>query len=108
MDAGDPSATAAYAVYCHRLRKYVGAYLAVLGGADVLTFTAGVGENVPRLRADSLAGLARLGIEIDPGRNLAPSRGSRVVSTDASAVTVLVVPTDEELAVARQAVDLVG
>ena len=108
VDAGDPSAAAAYAVYCHRLRKYVGAYLAVLGGADVLTFTAGVGENVPRLRADSLAGLAPLGIEIDPGRNLAPSRGSRVVSTDASAVTVLVVPTDEELAVARQAVALVG
>ena len=106
--AGDPAATTAYAVYCHRLRKYVGAYLAVLGGADVLTFTAGVGENVPRLRADALAGLEPLGIEVDPGRNHLPSRESRVVSTDASAVTVLVVPTHEELAVARQAVALLG
>ena len=59
VDAGDEPRAAAYAVYCHRLRKYVGAYLAVLGGADVLTFTAGVGENVPRLREDCLAGLER-------------------------------------------------
>ena len=108
LDAGDEAAAAAYAVYCHRLRKYVGAYLAALGGADVLTFTAGVGENVPRLREDCLAGLAPLGIEVDPARNRADSRESRVVSTDASAVTVLVVPTNEELAIARQAVALLG
>ena len=115
VDAGDETAASAYAVYCHRLRKYVGAYLAVLGGADVLTFTAGVGENVPRLREDCLAGLAPLGIEIDPARNRGDSRTlngvrvapePRVVSTDASAVTVLVVPTNEELAIARQAVAL--
>jgi acetate kinase len=108
LDAGDEAAAAAYAVYCHRLRKYVGAYLAVLGGADTITFTAGVGENVPRLREDCLAGLAPLGIEVDPARNRADSRASRVVSTDASTVTVLVVPTNEELAIARQAVALLG
>ena len=108
LDAGDEAAAAAYAVYCHRLRKYVGAYLAVLGGADLLTFTAGVGENVPRLREDCLAGLAPLGIEVDAARNRAESHGCRVVSTDASAVTVLVVPTNEELAIARQAVELLG
>ena len=108
LDAGDEAAAAAYAVYCHRLRKYVGAYLAVLGGADTLTFTAGVGENVPRLREDCLAGLAPLGIEVDPDRNRADSRESRVISTDASTVTVLVVPTNEELAIARQAVALLG
>jgi len=108
LDAGDEAAAAAYAVYCHRLRKYVGAYLAVLGGADTITFTAGVGENVPRLREDCLAGLAPLGIEVDPARNRADSHQSRVVSTDASAVTVLVVPTNEELAIARQAVALLG
>ena len=108
LDAGDEAAAAAYAVYCHRLRKYVGAYLAVLGGADVLTFTAGVGENVPRLREDCLAGLAPLGIEVDAARNRAESHESRVVSTDASAVTVLVVPTNEELAISRLAVALLG
>ena len=108
LDAGDEAAVAAYAVYCHRLRKYVGAYLAVLGGADVLTFTAGVGENVPRLREDCLAGLVPLGIEVDPARNRADSHESRVISTDDSAVTVLVVPTNEELAIARQAVALLG
>jgi acetate kinase len=108
LDAGDEAAAAAYAVYCHRLRRYVGAYLAVLGGADALTFTAGVGENVPRLREDCLAGLVSLGIEVDPARNRAESRESRVISTDASTVTVLVVPTNEELAIARQAVALLA
>ena len=108
LEAGDDAAGVAYAVYCHRLRKYVGAYLAVLGGADVLTFTAGVGENVPRLREDSLAGLQRLGIEVDPARNRVESRRSRVVSTEGSAVTVLVVPTNEELAIARRVAALVG
>ena len=103
-----PLARAAYDVYCHRLRKYVGAYLAVLGGADVITFTAGVGENVPRLREDCLRGLERLGIEVDPDRNRRRSRAGRVISTDRSPVTVLVVPTHEELAIARQAVALVG
>ena len=63
---------------------------------------------MPRLREDSLAGLARLGIEVDPERNRADSRESRAVSTDASTVTVLVVPTNEELAIARQAVALLG
>ncbi|MCW2797963.1 acetate/propionate family kinase [Nocardioides sp.] len=69
MDAGGVEARAAYDIYCHRLRKYVGAYLAVLGGADVVTFTAGVGENVARLRGGVLSGLERLGIRIDPERN---------------------------------------
>ena len=108
LEAGDPLARAAYDVYCHRLRSYVGAYLAVLGGADVITFTAGVGENVPRLREDCLRGLERLGIEVDPDRNRRRSRAGRVISTDRSPVTVLVVPTHEELAIARQAVALFG
>lgn len=107
LDAGDVAARAAYDVYCHRLRKYVGAYLAVLGGADVLTFTAGVGENVPRVRSDVLAGLGRLGIRIDPDRNEVRGGPARI-STDDSTVTVLVVPTDEELSIARQVADLLA
>ena len=59
-------------VYVHRLRKYIGAYAAVMGGLDVLSFTAGVGENDPVVRAETAAGLDHLGIRADPGRNAAP------------------------------------
>ena len=108
LDAGDQRARAAYDVFCHRIRKYVGAYLAVLGGCDALVFTAGIGENAPRLRADCLAGLGRLGIVVDPGLNTATADGPRMISTPGSVVTVLVVPTNEELAIARQVAALVG
>jgi acetate kinase len=106
VDAGDARAQVAYELYCQRIRKYVGAYLAVLGGADVLTFTAGIGENASRLRRDALAQMAQLGIEVDRARNEAEGSGPRRISTDASRVTVLVVPTNEELAIARQVVPL--
>lgn len=102
IEAGDERAMLAYDVYVHRLRAYAGAYLSQLGGADVISFTAGVGENAPRVRADALSTLGFAGIEIDHSRNEAPGRGIRRISTDASAVTVLVVPTDEELEIARQ------
>ena len=108
VDAGDDAARTAYDVYCHRLRKYVGAYLAVLGGADAVVFTAGIGEHVARLRADALAGLSALGIEVDPARNEAASTSPRLISPDDSPVAVLVVPTNEELSIARQAVALLG
>jgi acetate kinase len=106
LDAGDRRARTAYEVYCHRIRKYVGAYLAVLDGADVITFTAGVGEHNARLREDALSGLDRLGVEIDHDRNLARATHARRISTDSSRVAVLVVPTDEELAIAREAAAL--
>ncbi|GAA1699134.1 acetate kinase [Microbacterium sediminicola] len=99
---GDPDATLAFEVYIHRLRAYAGAYLAQLGGADVICFTAGVGENSPLVRAATVDTLAFAGVEIDPERNEARERGIRRISSDASAVTVLVVPTDEELEIARQ------
>jgi acetate kinase len=101
-DAGDEKARLALGVYVHRIKHYVGAYLAELGGADLITFTAGVGENSAIVRARALSGLEGLGIEIDPDRNDAPNRGPRVISTDASRTTVLVVPTNEELEIARQ------
>jgi acetate kinase len=108
VDEGDAAAQLALDVYCHRLRKYVGGYLAVLGGVDVITFTAGVGENSPRLRAHALAGLERLGIEVDPQRNEAESTDPRVISPDRASVTVMVVPTNEELAIARATAALVS
>ena len=106
---GDEGARLAFDVYCHRIRKYVGAYYAVLGRVDAVVFTAGVGENSADVRARSLAGLERLGIEVDESRNgvgrvTAPTR----VSTDASEVAVLVVPTNEEWEIARQAMAVVG
>jgi acetate kinase len=105
---GDERAMSAYEVYCHRLRKYVGAYTAVLGRLDAVVFTAGVGERDPDVRADSLSGLGLLGIEIDAERNFADTSGARVVSTDTSPVPVLVVPTNEELSIARQVAALVA
>ncbi len=99
---GDAAATLALEVYLHRLRGYAGNYLAQLGGVDVISFTAGVGENSPTVRAGALATLGFAGIEIDPARNETRGRGIRVISTDSSAVTVLVVPTDEELEIALQ------
>lgn len=97
---GDASCILAWDVYCHRIRKYVGAYHAVLGGADAVVLTAGVGEHAPRLRLDALRGLERLGIVVDAERNAAPAEGTRTISPDGSPVAVLVVPTDEERAIA--------
>jgi acetate kinase len=101
IESGDSSAQLAYDVFIHRLRKYVGAYVAVLGHTDVVTFTAGVGENVASVRKDALNGLQGLGIEIDEQRNTQPARGPRRISADGSRIAVLVVPTNEELAIAR-------
>ena len=98
---GDESARLAIAVYCHRVRKYVGAYLAVLGGADAVVFTAGVGENDPGVREAVCRGLEPLGIFLDPERN---RRNAPRVSTGESPVAVLVIPTNEELVIARHTV----
>lgn len=106
--SGDADARLALDVYVHRLRHYVGAYIAVLGGLDVLTFTAGVGENAPALRALVLETLGRLGLAVDPERNEAASREARVISPDSSPVTVMVVPTNEELEIARQTAALLA
>jgi acetate kinase len=106
IQSGDSTAHLAYDVFIHRLRKYIGAYLAVLGHTDVLTFTAGIGENDPAVRWDALVGMAGLGIEVDRQRNESRNTGARRISTDHSPVTVLVVPTNEELAIARDCVRL--
>jgi acetate kinase len=101
IESGDSSAQLGYDVFIHRLRKYIGAYLAVLGRTDVVSFTAGVGENAAAVRLDALRGLAGLGIDIDEQRNAQPARGARRISTDGSPIVVLVIPTNEELAIAR-------
>ncbi|WEK12397.1 MAG: acetate kinase [Candidatus Microbacterium phytovorans] len=107
-DAGNGAAMLAFDVYVHRLRAYLGAYIAQMGGVDVISFTAGVGENSPLVRAAALETLGFLGIRVDPVRNETRARGIRAISTDDSDVTVLVVPTNEELEIARQTMSIVG
>jgi acetate kinase len=102
MAEGDAAARLAFDVYVHRLRRYVGAFTAVLGRVDAVVFTAGVGENSAAVRAAAMAGLEPLGIELDPVHNAVRASGARVVSTAASRVAVAVVPTDEEWEIARQ------
>jgi len=107
-DDGDEDARLALDVWSHRIRHYVGAYLAQLGGLDALVFTAGIGENSPVMRARALAGLEHLGLEVDADRNAMSWREPREISHDGAAVKVLVVPTNEELAIARAAAALAG
>ncbi|WP_165067759.1 acetate/propionate family kinase [Marisediminicola senii] len=99
---GDEVAEAALAVYRHRIRRYIGAYIAHLGGLDAIVFTAGVGENNSLLRRRVLAGLEFLGISVDVDRNEVRTKKARYISPDGSPVAVLVVPTNEELEIARQ------
>ncbi|MER7440653.1 acetate/propionate family kinase [Micromonospora avicenniae] len=99
--AGDEAAALAFDVYCRRITSYVGAYYALLGRVDAITFTAGVGEHAAPVRESALAGLDRLGIAVDPARNA--GKGDRVISPDGAEVTVCVVATDEEREIARAA-----
>ncbi|MET9106537.1 acetate kinase [Streptomyces zhihengii] len=107
VDEGDERAKLAFDVYVHRLRKYIGAYYAVLGRVDAVAFTAGVGENAAPVREAAIAGLDRLGLAVDPERNAVRSGEARLISPDGAGVAVAVVPTDEELEIARQTHELV-
>ena len=102
MVNGDEAATTAWGVYTRRITGYIGRYIAILGGVDVVSFTAGVGENSVALRRDVLQDLAPLGLVQDAERNAQRSREIRPISTDDSPVTVLVIPTNEELQMARE------
>lgn len=93
----------AYNVYINQLRRFIGSYMIELGRVDAITFTAGVGENDKDVRMDALDNLKMYGIEVDPERNAQPNDGPRIISTDESKVKVLVVPTNEELAIAQKA-----
>ncbi len=102
---GDEVAGLALDVFCYRVRKYVGAYLAVLGRCDAVVFTGGIGEHSASVRFRSLVGLDALGISIDPERN---ASGESVISTVTSPIDVMVVPTDEEGTIARQVAGVAG
>lgn len=106
-DEGDERAALAIDVYAYRIKKYIGAYCAALGGIDAIVFTAGIGENSPEIRSRACSGLCALGIEIDPARNMSPVDGAREIQSADGPVKVLVIPTDEELEIAEQTVDCI-
>ncbi|HEY9438009.1 MAG TPA: acetate kinase [Streptomyces sp.] len=107
VDEGDERAALAFDIYIHRLKKYIGAYAAVLGRVDAVAFTAGVGENSAPVREAAIAGLEGFGMAVDSGLNAAESREPRLISPEHARVAVAVVPTDEELEIARQTFALV-
>jgi acetate kinase len=100
--AGDERARLAIDMYCYRIRKYIGAYYAVLGRVDALVFTAGIGEHSPTIRKQSCTGLERFGIRIDDERNTHVAKGVHEIQAVDATVRVLVVPTNEELEIAHQ------
>ncbi|MER7106688.1 acetate kinase [Streptomyces sp. NPDC000229] len=107
IDEGDERARLAFDIYIHRLKKYIGAYYAVLGRVDAVVFTAGVGENAAPVREAAVAGLEELGLAVDAGLNEVRSAEPRLISPEYARVAVAVVPTDEELEIAQQTYSLV-
>ncbi|MYT72377.1 MULTISPECIES: acetate kinase [unclassified Streptomyces] len=108
IDEGDEAARLAFDIYIHRLKKYIGAYYAVLGRVDAIAFTAGVGENAAPVREAAVAGLEELGLAVDGELNSVRSDEARIISPEYARVAVAVVPTDEELEIAQQTYALVG
>ncbi|MDQ0959066.1 acetate kinase [Streptomyces sp. B4I13] len=107
VDEGDERAKLAFDVYIHRLKKYIGAYYAVLGHVDAVAFTAGVGENAAPVRKAAVAGLDSLGLAVDEELNAVRGDDPRLISPAGARVAVAVVPTDEELEIATQTYALV-
>ena len=108
IDEGDEQAELAFDIYIHRLKKYIGAYCAVLGRVDAVAFTAGVGENASAVREAAVEGLELLGLEVDGALNAVRSDEPRLISPASGRIAVAVVPTDEELEIATQTYALVG
>ena len=106
-EEGDERAQLAYDIYSNSAKKYIGQYIAVMGGVDAIVLTAGVGENCDKMRRMIFAGLQPLGIKIDLEKNRAGLRGEREISTDDSEVRIVIIPTDEEYMIARDTYQLV-
>ena len=104
-EAGDPNAILAQDMLVYGIKKYIGSYAAAMGGVDIIAFTAGIGENNADLRARVIDGMEFMGAKIDPEKN--KTRSEAVISADDSKVTVCVIPTNEEIMIARDTLDLV-
>ena len=105
-EEGDERAQLAYEMYSHSVKKYIGQYIAVMGGVDAIVLTAGVGENCDKMRRLIFVGLQPLGIVLDEKRN-SERGGERIISTDDSDVVILIIPTNEEYMIARDTYELV-
>lgn len=105
-ESGDPKAVLALAMYNYRIKKYVGAYAAAMGGVDIVVFTAGVGENQSSMRAEVCRNMEWMGIKLDEEKNKIVRGVEAVISTPDSKVTVVVIPTDEELMIASDTMAL--
>lgn len=108
MAEGDANCTLAFEMYEYRLRKYIGSYAAAMNGVDVIVFTAGIGENSIVVREKVCENLTYLGVEIDDALNAIRSGEPRLISTDNSKVKVMVIPTNEELVIARDTYRIVN
>jgi acetate kinase len=99
LQRDDPPAKLALEIFCYRIRKYVGAYLAVLEGAEAVVLTGGIGENAPEIRRRVCEGFGWAGLTLDHERN---RQNGPLISTDGSRVAAYVIPTDEERLIARE------
>ena len=106
-DAGDAQARLALDMYCYRIKKYIGAYYAALGTLDAVVFTGGIGENAARVREQCCTGMEALGITLDREKNISTDSKSFDIHEEASLVSLLVIPTNEELEIAQQTVSCI-
>ena len=107
-EKGDEKARLALEIFCYRLKKYIGSYVAALSGADCIVFTGGIGENSAVVRMKACSGLEAMGITIDHERNMGRRKDIMAIHADDSSCAILVAPTDEELEIARQTVKVCG
>ena len=107
-DRGDPQSLLALTIFCYRLKKYIGAYMAALGGVDCIVFTGGIGENSAVVRAMSCQGMERLGVSLDKDKNSLRQKGILEIQATDSRVSLLVVPTDEEYEIASQTLEVIS
>ena len=105
-EKGDEQAKAALDVWTYRIQKYIGAYNVAVGGADAIVFTAGIGENDCEACEHVINGLSVMGVKIDPAKNKRGTVG--IISTDDSTIKVLRIPTNEELPIARDTLEIVS
>jgi acetate kinase len=107
-DKGDKQAKLALTMFCYRLKKYIGAYMAAMGGVDCIVFTGGIGENSAVVRQITCQGLGGLGISLDAEKNRRREKGIIEIQSEKSSTKILVVPTDEELEIATQTLKVIN
>jgi acetate kinase len=107
-EQGDEAAVLAIDMYCYRIKKYIGAYCAVLGEVSALIFTGGIGEHAPVIREKAVQGLDNLGFSIDPAANRAQAEHNRDIGASDSRSRILVIRAEEEREIARQILELSG